>query len=96
MVDADYDLRNGPLWNAGRSAEDHGWRDSPTYASSGRAYPDLQAQPGNFALKTGSPGYQGAQRIPNFNDRYARPDVGAHQSGTPVMLFGLNAASNGH
>jgi hypothetical protein len=95
-VDADYDLRNGPLWNAGRNAGDHGWRDSPTYASSGRAYPDLQSQPGNFALKSGSPGYQGAQRIPNFNDRYPRPDVGAHQSGTPPMLFGLSAASNGH
>ena len=31
------------------------------------------------------------ERIPNFNDRYARPDAGAHQSGAPQMRFGVEA-----
>jgi len=48
----------------------------PTFAKSG------------FALAPGSPGHGAAARIPNFNDRYARPDAGAHQSGTPPMRFG--------
>jgi hypothetical protein len=30
-------------------------------------------------------------RIANFNDSYARPDVGAHQSGSPPMQFGVDA-----
>lgn len=79
-VDADYDLRNGPLWNAGRDAQAHGWKGTPEYADR------------FFALKAGSPGHGGAERIPNFNDRYARPDVGARQSGTPPMRFGRDAA----
>jgi hypothetical protein len=29
-----------------------------------------------------------AARIPNFNDRYPRPDAGAQQSGVPPMRFG--------
>jgi len=28
-------------------------------------------------------------RIPNFNDQYAAPDLGAHQSGTSAMTFGV-------
>ena len=31
------------------------------------------------------------ERIANFNDSYARPDVGAHQSGSPPMQFGVDA-----
>src|SRR6185295_6988160 len=58
----------------------------------GRAYPDLAARPGDFSLKPGSPGYGAAAPIPNFNDRFARPDVGAQQSGTPPMEFGIEAA----
>jgi hypothetical protein len=46
---------------------------------------------GSFALKKGSPGYGTAERIPNFNDQYPKPDVGAHQSGTPPMRFGAEA-----
>jgi hypothetical protein len=34
------------------------------------------------------PGRGSAVRIPNFNDRYARPDPGAQQSGAPPMRFG--------
>ena len=71
---------------AGRSAERHGWKDTPRYAA---------ARPGDFSLKRGSPGWQKAERLPNFNDRYERPDVGAQQSGAPQLRFGLRAAGEG-
>jgi hypothetical protein len=31
------------------------------------------------------------ERIPNFNDRYRRPDAGAHQSGEPPTRYGVEA-----
>jgi hypothetical protein len=91
-IDADFDVRNGRLVNIGQHAERRGWGPGaagvPIYATSGKSYPDLMAAPGNFTLSRGSPGYAAAEAIPNFNDRYPRPDVGAHQSGTPPMQFG--------
>ncbi|HEU0259480.1 MAG TPA: hypothetical protein VFR57_08705, partial [Burkholderiales bacterium] len=92
-ADADFDLHNGSLNRAGSSAERRGWMSTPVYASSGKNYPDLGAQPGNFQLRKGSPGYGAAEPIANFNDGFgARPDVGAHQSGQPPMRFGREAA----
>jgi hypothetical protein len=35
------------------------------------------------------------ERIANFNDRYPRPDAGAHQSGAPPMRFGAEAYRDG-
>lgn len=90
-VDADFDLYNGMLHNVGREAQRRGWKARPLYASSGSSYPDLGARPGDFSLKRGSPGYQAAERIPNFNDRYPHPDAGAQQSGAPPMQFGVQA-----
>jgi hypothetical protein len=46
---------------------------------------------GNFKLKSTSKGYGSAVRLPNFNDEYATPDAGAHQSGTGKMEFGVDA-----
>ena len=86
--DADFDLYNGRLANAGRRGEAHGFSGTPIYATSGTSYP-ARAEQGDFSLAPRSPGYGSAERIPNFNDAYARPDVGAHQSGTPPMKFGL-------
>jgi hypothetical protein len=92
--DADFDLHNGRIANAGARAERHGWGPGapgrPVYATSGTSYPSAARQ-GDFSLAPGSPGYQGAERIANFNDSYARPDVGAHQSGSPPMQFGVDA-----
>jgi hypothetical protein len=92
--DADFDLHNGLIVRAG--APSRGWgpgeRGRPVYASSGASYP-AATRKGDFSLAPGSPGYQRAERIPNFNDAYARPDVGAHQSGTPPMKFGLEAGA---
>ena len=92
-VDADFDLYNGQLANAGRNAERKGVAGRPVYASSGSNYPDLGKAPGDFSLKSGGPGFQQAEPIPNFNDQYPKPDVGAHQSGTPPMRFGVKSKS---
>ena len=93
--EADFDLYNGRIVNAGARAQKHGWgpgaHGHPIYASSGRGYPDLAARPRDFTLKPGSPGYGRAVPLANFNDAYPRADVGAHQSGTPPMQFGLDA-----
>jgi hypothetical protein len=97
--DADFDVYNGRIHNAGARAQKHGWgpgaRGRPIYASSGRTYPDLAARPGDFTLKPGSPGYRGGTPLANFNDRFAHPDAGAHQSGTPPMQFGVDAYRRG-
>jgi hypothetical protein len=45
---------------------------------------------GDFRLAPSSLGYQGGTLINNFND-LANPDPGAHQSGTPPMVFGRTA-----
>lgn len=46
---------------------------------------------GNFSLANGSPGRGAAKVLPNVNDAYASPDVGAHQSGTADLSFGTDA-----
>ena len=80
-VDADYDLYNGRLGNLGRDAERNGWQATPVFDR------------GNLTLKPGSPGHGRAVRIPNFNDQYAKPDVGAQQSGAPALRFGASPSS---
>jgi hypothetical protein len=43
-----------------------------------------------YQLDASSPVFGKALRLPNFNDQYAAPDIGAHQSGTAAMKFGVN------
>jgi len=103
---ADFDVRNGQLENASASGNTSGWEINgwgpgaagrPIYATSGTGYPDVAAHPGDFTLSPKSPGHfdfdatRKPKKIENFNDQYAKPDAGAHQSGTPLMLFGLAA-----
>ncbi len=59
-------------------AEGHGWR-----SESG----------GQYALASGTPGFDQAVRIANFNDAFVGegPDVGAAEAGAPPMRFGLEA-----
>jgi hypothetical protein len=45
----------------------------------------------DFSLAAGSPGRGQAKALPNINDQYAEPDVGAHQSGTGDLAFGTAA-----
>src|SRR5581483_391098 len=49
------------------------------------------ADTGKYWLAPGSLGYGSAQPLANFNDKYAQPDVGAHQSDTAPMKFGIAA-----
>ena len=47
---------------------------------------------GMYQLAPSSPGFGRALRIPNFNDQFAAPDIGAHQSGTAAMQFGVGGS----
>jgi len=82
--DADYDLRNGAV-NIG-GAEVNGLVGTPTYAS-GHGWQNEAG--GNYQLSSSSAGYGRGLRLPNFNDAYLAPDMGAHQSGTGSMSFGV-------
>lgn len=46
---------------------------------------------GMYQLVPSSPGYDRDARLPNFNDGFvgAGPDIGAHEAGTPAMVFGF-------
>jgi hypothetical protein len=81
--DVDYDLYNGVLNNAG--AEANGAKGTPTYQSGSGV-----GMSGMYQLAPSSPGYGKGAPIPNFNDAFGSPDMGAHQSGTPAMKFGVN------
>jgi hypothetical protein len=83
--DLDYDLYNGGNMFAGTQA--HGRVGTPVYAS-GSGWQNGAG--GMYQLAPSSPGYGSAARIPNFNDQYGSPDIGAHQAGTPAMRFGVN------
>ena len=67
--------------------ETHGMVGTPIYAS-GNGWQNEAG--GMYQLDSSSPGYGKALRLPNFNDQYAAPDIGAHQSGTAAMKFGVN------
>ena len=81
------DMYNGSAGTAITS----GINATPTYAS-GNGWQSEDG--GNYALASGTPGFDGAVRIPNFNDAFvgAAPDVGAAEAGAPAMKFGLAAA----
>ena len=84
--DLDYDLYNGGVTISGN--ERHGIVGTPIYAG-GNGWQSESG--GMYQLDPSSPGYGKALRIPNFNDMYASPDIGAHQSGTYAMKFGIAA-----
>jgi hypothetical protein len=89
--DLDYDLFNGNV-NAYRGAETNGIIGTPIY------------QPGNgwsseangmYQLAPASPGFDRGAKLPNFNDGFlgAGPDMGAHETGSPAMKFGVKAGT---
>jgi hypothetical protein len=82
------DMYNG---TAGDASVTSGIVGTPVYAA-GHGWQSEAG--GNYQLDSSSPGYGRGTRIPNFNDGAAAPDVGAHQSGTAAMKFGI-AASGG-
>ena len=84
--DANYDLRSGAVSISG--AELDGIVGTPTYLS-GHGWQSEAG--GNYQLSPTSLGYGQGQRLANFNDDSAAPDIGAHQSGIASMSFGVNA-----
>ena len=82
--DLDNDLYNGNI-TAYRGAEPNGIVGTPIYAA-GNGWQNWSG--GMYQLDPLSPGYGRAVRLPNFNDAYGAPDIGAHQSLTPRMCFG--------
>jgi hypothetical protein len=48
---------------------------------------------GLYQLKPGSPGHDAGKRIPNINDGFLgkAPDIGAHETGSEPMQFGVDA-----
>jgi hypothetical protein len=82
------DLYNGTM---GDASIVNGINGTPVYAA-GHGWQSEAG--GNYQLASTSPGFGRGVRIPNFNDGAATPDVGAHQSGTAAMRFGV-AASDG-
>jgi Bacterial Ig-like domain (group 3) len=81
------DMFNG---SAGAS-EINGINATPSYAA-GNGWSSESS--GAYALASGTPGYDTAVRIPNFNDAFvgAGPDVGAAEAGAGAMKFGIAAA----
>ena len=82
--DLDYDLYNGNV--VARGAETHGIVGTPIYVD-GNGWSSEAG--GMYQLAPISAGYGTAARIANFNDAYAAPDIGAHQSGSAAMCFGV-------
>ena len=87
--DVNYDLRSGNVNISG--AEVNGIVGTPTYLS-GHGWQSESG--GNYQLDPSSAGYGKALRLANFNDAFAAPDMGAHQSGLGSMSFGVNGNPN--
>jgi len=85
-IDFDYDLLSAKY---PADQEKHGIKGTPHYLpGSGFTF---ATKTGNFQLAPDSPGQGKAEVIPNFCDATSPPDMGAQQSGTPPMVFGVEA-----
>jgi len=82
--DVDYDLYNGAITGI-TGVQSSGVHTAPTFANGNGV-----GMSGLYQLSPGSAGYGMGVLIPNFNDQYAAPDMGAAQSGTAAMTFGVN------
>jgi hypothetical protein len=86
--DFDYDLLSAPRYPAGQ--EQHGIRGTPRYIV-GAGF-SFERKTGDFRLADDSPGRGKGVAIPNFCERGdGAPDMGAHATGTPPMVFGIGA-----
>jgi len=81
------DMYNG---GPGEATYTNGILGTPVYAAGS----GWQSESGGmYQLASTSPGYGKGAKIANFNDGVPAPDVGAHQSGTSAMRFGVAASS---
>jgi hypothetical protein len=86
--DFNYDLTSAAF---PQDHEQNGWRGTPKYVP-GAGF-DPEKKTGMFQLARGSQGKNAGVVIPNFCEVVEgdRPDIGAHQTGTGSMQFGVNA-----
>ncbi|MCL2645968.1 MAG: right-handed parallel beta-helix repeat-containing protein [Phycisphaerales bacterium] len=86
--DFDHDLISGRV---PRGAEPNGIKGTPKYVE-GSGF-NFETKTGSFHLAPNSPGYRKGIVIPNFieSNNGNLPDMGAHQSGTPPMVYGVKA-----
>ena len=81
------------LFNAPSDAENPGGIEGyPVWAS--LSGPDGGTASGWYQLDSSSPGFGAAALLANFNDMFEAPDMGAHQSGTDHLVFGIHAVFN--
>ncbi|HUP96559.1 MAG TPA: choice-of-anchor D domain-containing protein [Usitatibacter sp.] len=80
------DMYNGAL---GDATIVNGINATPVYAPSHGWQSEAGGQ---YQLDAASPGFAKGIKLANFNDDAATPDVGAHQSGSAAMRFGLAAS----
>ena len=90
--DFDYDLYNGKIHWGADILEVNGIKGDPIYT--GRVGFDPFEGTGNFYQTASSPGYDAGIPIANFNDGFTgeAPDMGAHETETPLMRFGVTAS----
>ncbi|MGA2497539.1 MAG: right-handed parallel beta-helix repeat-containing protein [Tepidisphaeraceae bacterium] len=85
--DFDYDLLSGRY---PADQEKHGIKGTPRYVP-GAGF-SFEKKTGIFQLDADSPGRGKGLVIPNFCDGFnGAPDMGAHEAGTPPMVFGVKA-----
>jgi hypothetical protein len=91
--DLNYDLFNGNV--TALRAEVNGLVGTPIYASGNGWSSEAN---GMYQLAPNSPGYDRGAVLPNFNDGYkgSKPDIGAHEAGSPPMKFGPQAGSKAY
>lgn len=89
--DFDWDLFNGYIHWGADIFELNGIQGLPVYTA--KLGFDSADGTGNFQQTTSSPGYDAGTPIANFNDDYIgeAPDMGAHESGAPLMRFGVTS-----
>jgi len=87
--DYDYDLYSARVPDGHQAA---GFSGTPEYQQGSF---DLATMSGDFSLAATSLGYDSGVLLPNFNDDYTGlgPDVGAHEAGTPPVVYGPDAAA---
>ncbi|HEV2339783.1 MAG TPA: hypothetical protein VGT05_03390, partial [Patescibacteria group bacterium] len=86
--DIDYDLMTSRP-SAYSGAESHGIVGIPVFVT---GEGDQNGSGGMYHLASNSPGYHAGVMLPDFNDDFgSNPDIGAQQSGSPKMEFGVNA-----
>jgi hypothetical protein len=89
-LDFNYDMYRGSDWTTGQNPD--GSARESNGISVATSPPQFETSPtyvsGLFSLAASSPGRNVAVALPNFNDLYTTPDMGAQERGQPAIVFG--------